>query len=149
MSTQAFNGAYLLPLFSEIEQARADGAYRPLPAPAPASSLATDDAPLGVYAAAHLIRASYTAGLAHADTLRRLTVAGEVDPTSPWTLLPRSPHPGPTRFCSPPPLRPASPRSRCAPPGGRPPGSRTAATGPTCALPSPARPYRETTASTP
>lgn len=41
MSTQAFNGAYLLPLFSEIEQARADGAYRPLPAPAPASSQST------------------------------------------------------------------------------------------------------------
>nr|WP_181852515.1 hypothetical protein [Streptomyces sp. HB202] len=70
MSTQAFNGA-----------------YRQLPAPAPASSLAADDAPLGPYAAAHLIRASYTAGLAHADALRRLTVAGEIDPTSPWTLL--------------------------------------------------------------
>ncbi|MFJ5212275.1 hypothetical protein [Streptomyces nigra] len=87
MSTQAFNGAYLLPLFGEVEQARADGAYRPLPAPAPASSLATDDAPLGPYAASHLIRTSYTAGLAHADALRRLTGAGEVDPTSPWTLL--------------------------------------------------------------
>ncbi|EGE39435.1 hypothetical protein GTY83_37140 [Streptomyces sp. SID4928] len=57
MSTQAFNGAYLLPLFAEIEQARADGAYRQLPAPAPASSLAADDAPLGPYAAAHLSRA--------------------------------------------------------------------------------------------
>lgn len=87
MSTRDFNGAYLLPLFSEIEQARADGAYRQLLAPAPASSLATDDAPLGAYAAAHLIRTSYTAGLAHADALRRLTLAGEVDPTSPWTLL--------------------------------------------------------------
>jgi hypothetical protein len=87
MSTRDFNGAYLLPLFSEVEQARTDGAYRQLPAPAPASSLATDDAPLGAYAAAHLIRASYTAGLAHADALRRLTAAGEVDPTSPWTLL--------------------------------------------------------------
>ncbi|MER6354649.1 hypothetical protein ABT186_23225 [Streptomyces sp. NPDC001634] len=87
MSTQAFNGAYLLPLFAEIEQARAEGAYRQLPAPAPASSLAADDAPLGPYAAAHLIRNSYTAGLAHADALRRLTVAGEIDPTSPWTLL--------------------------------------------------------------
>ncbi|WP_324790395.1 hypothetical protein [Streptomyces sp. H51] len=87
MSTRDFNGAYLLPLFNEVEQARTDGAYRQLPAPAPASSLATDDAPLGAYAAAHLIRASYTAGLAHADALRRLTAAGEVDPTSPWTLL--------------------------------------------------------------
>lgn len=87
MSTQAFNGAYLLPLFHAIEQARGDGAYRQLPAPAPASSLATDDAPLGPYAGAHLIRSSYTAGLAHTDALRRLTAAGEVDPTSPWTLL--------------------------------------------------------------
>ncbi|MDQ0784562.1 hypothetical protein [Streptomyces sp. B3I8] len=87
MSTQAFSGAYLLPLFHAIEQARADGAYRQLPDPDPASSLAADDAPLGPYAAAHLIRASYTAGLAHADALRRLTAAGEVDATSPWTLL--------------------------------------------------------------
>ncbi|MFF7977403.1 hypothetical protein [Streptomyces sp. NPDC007905] len=38
------------------------------------------------HSAAHLIRSSYSAGLAHADALRRLT-AGEVDPTSPWTLL--------------------------------------------------------------
>ncbi|MDQ0784601.1 hypothetical protein [Streptomyces sp. B3I8] len=83
MSTRDFNGAYLLPLFGEVEQARTDGAYRQLPAPDSASSLATDDAPLGAYAAAHLIRASYTAGLAHADALRRLTVAGEIDPTSP------------------------------------------------------------------
>ncbi|MFE5406953.1 hypothetical protein ACFQ9Z_37880 [Streptomyces sp. NPDC056580] len=48
---------------------------------------AADDAPLGPYAAAHLIRTSYTAGLAHADALRRLILAGEIDPTSPWTLL--------------------------------------------------------------
>ncbi|WP_406210884.1 hypothetical protein OG331_51495 [Streptomyces sp. NBC_01017] len=87
MSTQAFNGAYLLPLFQEIEQLRDEGAYRQLPKPAPSSSLAADDAPLGAYATAHLIRAAYTAGLAHADALRRLTLAGEVDPTSPWTLL--------------------------------------------------------------
>ncbi|MFD8375336.1 hypothetical protein ACFV2Z_31895 [Streptomyces sp. NPDC059688] len=39
MSTQAFSGAYLLPLFHAIEQVGADGAYRQLPAPAPASSL--------------------------------------------------------------------------------------------------------------
>ncbi|MDX3364086.1 hypothetical protein ACIBWG_32470 [Streptomyces griseoaurantiacus] len=85
-------GAYLLPLFYAIEQARGEQArgehaYRLLPAPAPASSLAADDAPLGLYCAAHLIQNSYTAGLAHADALRRLTAAGEVDPTSPWTLL--------------------------------------------------------------
>ena len=60
---------------------------RQLPAPAPASSLAADDAPLGLYSAAHLIQNSYSAGLAHADALRRLTAAGEVDPVSPWTLL--------------------------------------------------------------
>ncbi|MGY5124340.1 hypothetical protein [Streptomyces nigrescens] len=47
MSTQTFQGAYLLPLFDAIEQARGEHAYRQLPAPAPASSLATDDAPLG------------------------------------------------------------------------------------------------------
>ncbi|WP_406340232.1 hypothetical protein [Streptomyces sp. NBC_00648] len=87
MSTQAFNGTYLKPLFHQIEQLRTDGAYRPLPAPVRSSSLATDDAPLGPYAAAHLICTSYTAGLAHADALRRLTLAGEVDPTSPFTLL--------------------------------------------------------------
>ncbi|MEU1465888.1 hypothetical protein ABZ467_35635 [Streptomyces sp. NPDC005727] len=60
---------------------------RQLPAPAPASSLTADDAPLGPYAGAHLIQNSYSAGLAHADALRRLTAGGEVDPTSPWTLL--------------------------------------------------------------
>ncbi|MFI1443270.1 hypothetical protein [Streptomyces fructofermentans] len=87
MSTQAFNGAYLLPFFETIEQARGEGVYRQLPAPHPDSSLAADDAPLGPYAIAHLVQNSYTAGLAHADALRRLTVAGEVDPTSPWTLL--------------------------------------------------------------
>ncbi|MFD7677086.1 hypothetical protein [Streptomyces sp. NPDC060187] len=87
MSTQAFNGAYLLPLFEAIEQARGEHAYLQLPVPHPASSLAADDAPLDSYAAAHLVRNAYTAGLAHADALRRLTVAGEVDPTSPWTLL--------------------------------------------------------------
>jgi hypothetical protein len=87
MSTQAFQGTYLLPLLHAVEQARGGDAYRQLPAPAPASSLAADDAPLGPYASAHLIRTSYTAGLAHADALRRLTSAGEVDPTSPWTLL--------------------------------------------------------------
>ncbi|WP_329392620.1 hypothetical protein OHA45_37195 [Streptomyces lydicus] len=87
MSTQGFNAGYLLPLFHAIEQARGDDTYRPLPAPAPASSLAADDAPLGPYSATHLIRNSYTAGLAHADALRRLTEAGEIDPTSPWTLL--------------------------------------------------------------
>ncbi|WP_406368210.1 hypothetical protein OG788_46900 [Streptomyces sp. NBC_00647] len=87
MSTQAFNGAYLLPLFETIEQARGEGAYRQLPAPHPASSLAADDATLGPYAIAHLVQNSHTAGLAHADALRRLTVAGEVDPISPWTLL--------------------------------------------------------------
>ncbi|MFC9930021.1 hypothetical protein [Streptomyces sp. NPDC127190] len=47
MSTQAFHGAYLLPLFHAIEQARGEDAYQQLPAPAPASSLAADDAPLG------------------------------------------------------------------------------------------------------
>ncbi|MGW5482937.1 hypothetical protein [Streptomyces sp. NPDC004008] len=87
MSTRAFNGAYLLPLFHAIEQARGDGAYRQMPAPHPAGSLAADDAPLGPYAITHLIRTSYTAGLAHANALRRLTVAGEVEPTSPWKLL--------------------------------------------------------------
>ncbi|WP_330455424.1 hypothetical protein OIB37_36135 [Streptomyces sp. NBC_00820] len=56
MSTQAFQGAYLLPLFHAIEQARGEHAYRQLPAPAPASSLAADDAPLGLYSAAHLIQ---------------------------------------------------------------------------------------------
>ncbi|MFJ3229183.1 hypothetical protein ACIPJS_38345 [Streptomyces sp. NPDC086783] len=87
MNTQAFNGAYLLPLFRAIEQTRSEGAYLQLPAPHPASSLAADDAPLGPYAIAHLVRCSYTAGLAHADALRRLVAAGEIDPTSPWTLL--------------------------------------------------------------
>ncbi|WP_432030503.1 hypothetical protein [Streptomyces sp. 1222.5] len=42
---------------------------------------------MGPYTAAHLIQNSCTAGLAHADALRRLTAAGEVDPTSHWTLL--------------------------------------------------------------
>ncbi len=45
MSTQAFEGAYLLPLFHAIQQARGEHAYRQLPAPTPASSLTADDAP--------------------------------------------------------------------------------------------------------
>ncbi|MGW3466381.1 hypothetical protein ACWDE9_45670, partial [Streptomyces olivaceoviridis] len=86
-STRAFSGAYLLPLCHAREQARADGAYRQLPAPDPGSSLAADEAPLGPYVAAHLIRTSYIAGLAHPGALRRLTAAGEVGPQSSWTLL--------------------------------------------------------------
>ncbi|MFI1568702.1 hypothetical protein ACH4ZX_37760 [Streptomyces sp. NPDC020490] len=41
----------------------------------------------GTYSAARLIRNSCTADLAHADVLRRLTAAGEVGPTTRWTLL--------------------------------------------------------------
>ncbi|MGW4198846.1 hypothetical protein [Streptomyces sp. NPDC005004] len=85
--SQAFQGAYRLPLFHAIEQARGEHAYRQLPVPAPTSGLAADDAPLDLYCAAHLIQNSYTAGLAHADALRRLTAADEIDPTNPWTLL--------------------------------------------------------------
>lgn len=66
MSTKAFDGAYLLPLFREIEQVRGEDAYVQLPHPDPTSSLAADDAPLGPWATAHLVRASYTAGLAQA-----------------------------------------------------------------------------------
>ncbi|WP_392957484.1 hypothetical protein [Streptomyces sp. LN245] len=87
MSTQAFDGAYRRPFFRMIEQVRGEGAYRQLPALHPASSLAVDDALLGPYAITYLVCNSYAAGLAHADALRRLTVAGEVDPISPWTLL--------------------------------------------------------------
>ncbi|MFK0237747.1 hypothetical protein [Streptomyces vinaceus] len=40
-----------------------------------------------MYSASTLIRNSYGAGVAHADALRRLVHAGEVDPQSPWTLM--------------------------------------------------------------
>ncbi|MGA5424919.1 hypothetical protein [Streptomyces lavendulocolor] len=82
-----FKFAYLEPLFEDIVGLREEGAYRQLPAPQASSSLATDDAPLGMYSASTLIRSSFTAGVAHADALRRLVLHGEVDPTSPWTLL--------------------------------------------------------------
>ncbi|MFC8175551.1 hypothetical protein [Streptomyces sp. NPDC057325] len=85
--SREFKYACLQPLFKDVEQRRGPGAYRQLPAPDPSSSLATDDKPLGMYAAATLIRSSYSAGLAHADALRRLAQAGEIDPQSPWTLL--------------------------------------------------------------
>lgn len=88
MSTRpGFDGSYLHPLFQMVEQLRHDGAYAPLPDPQPSSSLTADDAPLGPWAATHLIRTSYGAGLAHVDAFRRGTAAGEIDPTSPWTLL--------------------------------------------------------------
>ncbi|MEU2793966.1 hypothetical protein [Streptomyces sp. NPDC007100] len=87
MSTRDFDGTYLVPLFELVEKLRGDGAYQPLPSPAPSSSLAADEAPLGPWPASHLIRTSYGAGLAHADALRRLAVAGEMDATSSWTLM--------------------------------------------------------------
>ncbi|MFI1018202.1 hypothetical protein [Streptomyces sp. NPDC020965] len=87
MTQPGFNAAYLHPLFADVESLRGEGAYRQLPAPQPSSSLATDDAPLGSYSASTLIRNSYSAGVAHADALRRLILAGEVDPQSPWTLM--------------------------------------------------------------
>ncbi|MEU6885618.1 hypothetical protein ABZ918_10470 [Streptomyces viridosporus] len=87
MSTHGFNGSYLMPLFDLVVQSREDGYYRPLPRPEASSSLATDDAPLGEWPASGLICTSYSAGLAHVDALRRLTEAGQIDATSPWTLL--------------------------------------------------------------
>ncbi|MGI5451416.1 hypothetical protein ACQEVM_37790 [Streptomyces sp. CA-243310] len=87
MKQTGFKYAYLQPLFTDIESLRGEGVYRQLPAPQASSSIATDDAPLGEYAASTLIRASFAAGVAHADALRRLRDAGEMDPTSPWTLL--------------------------------------------------------------
>ncbi|MFE5563121.1 hypothetical protein [Streptomyces sp. NPDC056544] len=87
MTRSEFKFAYLQPLFADVERVRGEGAYRQLPAPQPSSSLATDDAPLGMYSASTLIQNSYSAGVAHADALRRLVHAGEVDPQSPWTLM--------------------------------------------------------------
>ncbi|WP_338907071.1 hypothetical protein [Streptomyces nigra] len=80
--------AYLLPLFDAVTPYRAEGHFRQLPEPAPRSSLATDDSPLKHYAGNHLIRTSFAAGLFHVDALRRLvTDSGQIDPSSPWTLL--------------------------------------------------------------
>ncbi|MGW6953096.1 hypothetical protein ACWGHD_40075 [Streptomyces xanthophaeus] len=87
MTPSGFKHGYLLPLFADVERLRVEGAYRQLPAPQPSSSIATDDAPLGMYSASTLIRNSHSAGVAHADALRRLVYAGEVDPQSPWTLM--------------------------------------------------------------
>ncbi|MEU9376495.1 hypothetical protein AB0D94_22350 [Streptomyces sp. NPDC048255] len=87
MTPPAFKYAYLEPLFRDVEDLRGEAAYRQLPAPQPTSSLATDDAPLGPYGASILIRNSFTAGVAHADALRRIVLDGEVDPSSPWTLM--------------------------------------------------------------
>ncbi|MGW4493556.1 hypothetical protein [Streptomyces sp. NPDC004376] len=78
---------YLQPLFTEVQSLRGEDAYHQLPAAQPSSSLAADDAPLGSYSALTLIRNSFTAGLAHADALRKIVVHGEIDPTSPWTLM--------------------------------------------------------------
>ncbi|MFD4247958.1 hypothetical protein ACFWP3_41245 [Streptomyces sp. NPDC058525] len=87
MTRTGFQFAYLQPLFTDVKRLRGEGAYRQLPAPQPSSSLATDDAPLGAYAASTLIRTSYSAGVAHVDAFRRLVEAGEADPQSPWTLM--------------------------------------------------------------
>ncbi|WP_317441025.1 hypothetical protein [Streptomyces collinus] len=59
---------------------------RQLPPPAPASSLAADDAPLGLYSVAHLIQNSYSVGLAHADALRRRG-CGDGEARLPWPRL--------------------------------------------------------------
>jgi hypothetical protein len=87
MTPPQFKFAYLQPLFADVESLRGEAAYQQLPAAQPSSSLAADDAPLGTYSASTLIRASFTAGVAHADALRRIVLHGEVDPTSPWTLM--------------------------------------------------------------
>jgi hypothetical protein len=87
MTPPRFKFAYLQPLFADVESLRGEAAYQQLPAAQPSSSLAADDAPLGTYSASTLIRASFTAGVAHADALRRIVLHGEVDPTSPWTLM--------------------------------------------------------------
>ncbi|MER7763805.1 hypothetical protein [Streptomyces sp. NPDC097619] len=87
MTSPGFDHTYLLPLFQELESRREQGAYQPLSDPAPSSSLHVDEEPLGTYSASFLIRNSYGAGIAHADALRRLVHAGEVDPFSPWTLM--------------------------------------------------------------
>ncbi|MFD6532115.1 site-specific integrase [Streptomyces sp. NPDC060184] len=78
---------YLKPLFDDVERWRGPEGYLPLPAPQAASSLAVDDALLGVYGASALIRNSFAAGIAHTDALRRIVLGREVDPASPWTLL--------------------------------------------------------------
>lgn len=80
--------AYLLPLFQAVAPYRADGHFRQLPEPAPRSSLATDDAALKPWGGSILIRTSFAAGLFHVDALsRNVTMTGQIDPSSPWTLL--------------------------------------------------------------
>ncbi|MFD8809490.1 hypothetical protein [Streptomyces sp. NPDC059597] len=71
MTPPRFKFAYLQPLFDDVESLRGEAAYQQLPAVQPSSGLAADDAPLGTYA----------------DALRRIVLHGEVDPTSPWTLM--------------------------------------------------------------
>ncbi|MFE7092934.1 hypothetical protein [Streptomyces erythrochromogenes] len=87
MDSPGFDARYLIPLFTAVEELRGEGAYRTLPEPESGSRLEQDDAPLGPYAGSILIRSSHGAGVAHVDALRRLILAGEVDPQSPWTLL--------------------------------------------------------------
>ncbi|MFJ8746013.1 hypothetical protein ACIRL2_42490 [Embleya sp. NPDC127516] len=80
--------AFLKPLFDAVAAHHGPDAYIPLPEPAPRSSLATDDRPLGGWTASTLIRNSFAAGLSHVDALaRQITVARVIDPHSPWTLL--------------------------------------------------------------
>ncbi|MFE1788065.1 hypothetical protein ACFW7J_06650 [Streptomyces sp. NPDC059525] len=88
MTRPEFEFAYLQPLFADVERQRGEGAYRQMPAPQSSSSLATDDAPLGMYSASTRSGTnSDSAGVAHADALRRPVHAGEVAPQSPWTLM--------------------------------------------------------------
>ena len=82
------NMAFFSPLFEAAEAAVGDGYIRPLPEPAPGSTLANDDAPLGIWRSSLLVRNSWNAGISHVFALCRLVaVASHVDPNSPWTLL--------------------------------------------------------------
>lgn len=80
--------SYLAPLFNAAAAYRAEDHFVLLPQPAARSSLATDDGPLGSWGAAKFVSSSFSAGLMHVEALTKLvTVAGQIDPYSPWTLL--------------------------------------------------------------
>jgi hypothetical protein len=80
--------SYLAPLFNAAAAYRGDDHFLLLPDLEQRSSLAKDDEPLGSWGAAKFVQSSFSAGLIHVEAFAQLvTVARQVDPYSPWTLL--------------------------------------------------------------
>lgn len=80
--------SYLVPLFAAAAAHRADDHFTLLPEPAAHSSLATDGEPLKPLGLRQVRPVLLLRFLMHVEALTKLvTVAGQIDPFSPWTLL--------------------------------------------------------------